>query len=230
MYLFFGKNQVRARAELRRCTQQAESELSLPCFQNFFFVSSVFHALAAAHELSSFAKWPRMLEHQPQWLPQALEISSEALCARSLLLAELSSFANYHVISVRTKPAARRALLFCKLPRIILQYHLICARKACCLQSSPLSASYTNHTFFRRTELWKPFVAEPQKQSMNSLPSGEKRLDSAFEVSTKLWKTMVDLVKCDDMRNVFVLTLSVSASIQSIERSSLSHGRKHNSF
>jgi len=136
MYLFFGKNQVRARAELRRCTQQAESELSLPCFQNFFFVSSVFHALAAAHELSSFAKWPRMLEHQPQWLPQALEISSEALCARSLLLAELSSFANYHVISVRTKPAARRALLFCKLPRII-----------------------------------QPFVAEPQKQSMNSLPS-----------------------------------------------------------
>ena len=55
-------------------------------------------------------------------------------------------------------------------------------------------------------------------------------MNSVLEASTKLWKTMVDLVKCDDMRDLFALTLSASASIQSIERSSLSHGRKHNSF
>jgi hypothetical protein len=60
------------------------------------------------------------------------------------------------------------------------------------------------------------------------LPKGEK---IGFCIrSTKLWKTMVDLVKCDDMRDLFALTLSASASIQSIECSSLSHGRKHNSF
>jgi hypothetical protein len=75
-------------------------------------------------------------------------------CARSLLLAEITS----------VKPAAHYLSSFQYPPKL-------CARKACCSQSSPLSASYTNHTFFRRTELWKPFVAEPQKQSMNSLPS-----------------------------------------------------------
>jgi hypothetical protein len=63
-----------------------------------------------------------------------------------------------------------------------------------------------------------------------SVTTGEKKLASALEASTKLWETMVDLVKCDDMRDLFALTLSASASIQSIERSSLSHGRKHNSF
>jgi hypothetical protein len=63
-----------------------------------------------------------------------------------------------------------------------------------------------------------------------SVTKGEKTLDSAMEASQKLWKTIVDLVKCDDMRDVFALALSASASIQSIERSSLSHGRKHNSF
>jgi hypothetical protein len=55
------------------------------------------------------------------------------------------------------------------------------------------------------------------------LPSVTKRnktLDSALEASQKLWKTIVDLVKCDDMRDVFELTLSASASIQLIERSS----------
>ena len=48
--------------------------------------------------------------------------------------------------------------------------------------------------------------------------------------SQKLWKTIVDLVECDDMRDVFAFALCASASIQSIERSSLSHERKHNSF
>ncbi len=75
-------------------------------------------------------------------------------CAQSLLLAEITS----------TKPAAHELSSFQYPPNL-------CARKACCSQSSPLSVSYTNHTFFRRTELWKLFVAEPQKQSMNSLPS-----------------------------------------------------------
>ena len=126
MYLFFGKNQVHARAELRRGMQWAESELFLLCFHNFFFMFSVFRALAAARE------------------------QSQALLFRKMMCA---------------KPAARRVLLFHKLP------HNICARKACCLQSSPLSASYTNHTFFRRTEIWKPFVAELQKQSMIAQPS-----------------------------------------------------------
>jgi hypothetical protein len=129
MYLFFGKNQVRARAELRIGTHRAESELFL-----FFFVSSVYSVpsqlLASSRELSSFA------------VREAC--CSQKLPAQSLLLTELSSF----------------------------QYPPnLCARKACCSQSSPRSASYTNHTLFRRTELWKPFVAEPQKQSMNSLPS-----------------------------------------------------------
>jgi len=56
MYLFFSKNQVHAHAELLSGTQRAESKLFLPCFQNFFFVSSIFRALAAARKLSSFAK------------------------------------------------------------------------------------------------------------------------------------------------------------------------------
>jgi len=90
---FFGKNQVCARAELRRGTQRAESELFLLCFQNFFFVSSVFRALAAVREQS-----------------------------RALLFHKMAC----------AKPAACRALLFCKLP------HNICAREACCSQSSPL--------------------------------------------------------------------------------------------
>jgi len=63
-----------------------------------------------------------------------------------------------------------------------------------------------------------------------SVTKGEKTLGSAMEASQKLWKTIVDLVKCDDMRDDFALALSASASIQSIERSSISHGRKHNSF
>jgi hypothetical protein len=63
-----------------------------------------------------------------------------------------------------------------------------------------------------------------------SVTKGGKTLDSAKETSQKLWKTIVDLVECDDMRDVFALALCASASIQSIERSSLSHERKHNSF
>jgi hypothetical protein len=95
----------------------------------------------AAGRISSFAKW----------------------LAGSLLLAELSSFANYHIISVCAKPAARRALLFHKLPRNILQYPPnLCARKACCSQSSPLSASYTNHTFFRRLSFGNPLWQNPK--------------------------------------------------------------------
>ena len=43
-------------------------------------------------------------------------------------------------------------------------------------------------------------------------------------------KTSVDLVKCNEMRDVFELTLIASASTQSIEPSSPSHERKHNSF
>ncbi len=45
-----------------------------------------------------------------------------------------------------------------------------------------------------------------------------------MEGSKKLWKTVVDLVECNDMRDVFELTLSATASIQSI------YGRKHYSF
>ncbi len=45
-------------------------------------------------------------------------------------------------------------------------------------------------------------------------------MDSALEASQKLWKSIVDLVKCNDVRDVFELTLNASASIQSIERSS----------
>ncbi len=55
-------------------------------------------------------------------------------------------------------------------------------------------------------------------------------MNSALKASQKLWKTIVDLVKCNDMRDVFELTLNASASIQSIECSSSSLGRKHNSF
>ena len=77
MCLFFGKNQVCAHAELRRGMQQAESELFLPCFRNFSFVSSVFHALAAARKQS-----------------------------RALLFCKMTC----------AKPAAHKALLFCKLP------------------------------------------------------------------------------------------------------------------
>jgi hypothetical protein len=40
----------------------------------------------------------------------------------------------------------------------------------------------------------------------------------------------VDLVKCNEMRDVFELTLIASASTHSIEPSSPSHERKHNSF
>jgi hypothetical protein len=46
-----------------------------------------------------------------------------------------------------------------------------------------------------------------------SVTKGNKTLDSALEASQKLWETIVDLVKCDDMRDVFELTLSASASI-----------------
>jgi hypothetical protein len=63
-----------------------------------------------------------------------------------------------------------------------------------------------------------------------SVTKGNKTLHSALEASQKLWKTIVDLVKFDDMKDVFELTLSASASIQSIEHSSPSHWRKHNSF
>ena len=52
-----------------------------------------------------------------------------------------------------------------------------------------------------------------------SVTKGGKRLDSALEGSKKLWKTVVDLVKCTDMRDVFELTLSATDIIQSIELS-----------
>ncbi len=63
-----------------------------------------------------------------------------------------------------------------------------------------------------------------------SVTKGNKTLNSALKASQKLRKSIVDLVKCNDVRDVFELTLNASASIQSIERSSPSHGRKHNSF
>jgi hypothetical protein len=65
---------------------------------------------------------------------------------------------------------------------------------------------------------------------LSSVTKGEKRLDSALESGKELWKTFVDLVECNDMRDVFELNFSETSSIQSIERSSSSHERKHNSF
>jgi hypothetical protein len=43
-------------------------------------------------------------------------------------------------------------------------------------------------------------------------------------------ETVVDLIERNAMRDVFELTLNATASIQSNECSSSSHGRKHNSF
>ncbi len=59
---------------------------------------------------------------------------------------------------------------------------------------------------------------------------GKKQLDSALEGRKKVWKTVIDLIECNAMRDVFELTLNATASIQSNERSSSSYGRKHNSF
>ena len=67
-------------------------------------------------------------------------------------------------------------------------------------------------------------------RAATTLGNGGRDSATAKETNQKLWKTIVDLVECDDMRDVFALALCASASIQSIERSSLSHERKHNSF
>jgi hypothetical protein len=39
-----------------------------------------------------------------------------------------------------------------------------------------------------------------------SVTKGNKTLDSALEAGQKLWKTIVDLVKCNGIRDVFELT------------------------
>ena len=113
------KPTVRARAELRRGTQRAESELFLPCFQNFFFVSSVYRALPAARKQSrgkmTCAKPAACRALLFRKLPRNICVR-EACCSQS---SPLSQITNYHVISsnilqisVCAKPAACRALLF----------------------------------------------------------------------------------------------------------------------
>jgi len=102
MYLFFGKNQVRAHLCAHRAAQIRTFSSVLS--ELFLRVFCVFRALAAAREQS-----------------RALLFC----CARSLLLAEITSakpllsllltsspLSNILRISVRAKPAAHRALLF----------------------------------------------------------------------------------------------------------------------
>ncbi len=70
----------------------------------------------------------------------------------------------------------------------------------------------------------------PINVESTGVTSGNNKLDSALDTSKKLWQAVADLVECKDMRENFKLILCASARIQSIERRSLSYGRKYNSF
>ena len=113
-----------ARTKYVRCCVCAElrrSELFLPCFQNFFFVSSVYsmpsQLLASSRKLSSFTV-------------------REACCLQKL-------------------PGLSLVLTSSPLFNIL-------RHKACCSQSSPLSASDTNHTFFQGLSFGNPLWQNPK--------------------------------------------------------------------